>query len=223
MMEPTTVATPTKLRVDVWADVVCPWCYLGEHRLSRAIETSPHADHIEVEVHAFQLDPDAPAAVAPTLQYLAAKLGAPQAQARAVEEGMARTVEAEGLRYAVDRSVGNTRSMLRLVQYGAEQGIAFAYLRAMQAEVFSGSPDAFEHATLVRLGEELGLPGDGIRDVLSTDRYADAVRADQEQAVGLGVTGVPFTVVGRRLGIPGAASIERYSDAIDQVWEETNG
>ncbi|MEV7683744.1 DsbA family oxidoreductase [Streptomyces sp. NPDC088341] len=222
-MEPTTVATPAKLRVDVWADVVCPWCYLGEHRLSRAVETSPHADHIELKVHAFQLDPDAPAAAVPTLEYLAAKLGASPARARAMEEGMARTAEAEGLPYAVDRSVGNTRDMLRLVRYGAERGVAFAYLRAMQAEVFGGGPDAFGHATLVRLGERLGLPGDGIRDVLSTDRYADAVRADQEEAVRLGVTGVPFTVVGGRLGIPGAVSAERYSEAIDRVWEETHG
>ncbi|MFC3996113.1 DsbA family protein [Nocardiopsis sediminis] len=207
----------------MWADVVCPWCYLGEERLDKAIAASAHAGDIELRIHTFQLDPTAPTTTAPTLDYLANKFGVSPAQARAMEEGVAAKAAAEGLPYTSDRPASNTMDMLRLVHLGAEHGVAWQYLRAMQAEVFGGNADAFEHATLIRLGEELGIPGDEIRDVLATDRYADAVRADHDDALRLGARGVPFTVLGERLGIPGAVSTDQYADAIDQAWEQVHG
>jgi predicted DsbA family dithiol-disulfide isomerase len=215
--------TSTRLRIDVWADIVCPWCYLGEERLSTAIARSPHAGEIDLAVHTFQLDPTATTQVAPTLTYLSKKFGVPAAQARAMEEGMAGQAAAEGLKYAVDRPLRNTLDLLRLVQLGTEHGLGWDYLRAMQAELFGGNADAFEAATLIRLGEELGLPAAEIRDVLATDRYADAVRADHDAAIALGARGVPFTVLGERLGIPGAVSVQQYGQAIDQAWEHVNG
>jgi len=217
------VTAPARLTIDVWADVLCPWCYLGEQRLSAAIGQSPHADDIELKVHTFELAPDAPEAVAPTLTYLARKYGVPAAQARAMEEGMARQAAAEGLKYSVDRPARNTFDSLRLVHLGAEYGVAWAYLRAMQAEVFGGSYAAFEPGTLVRLGEELGIPAEQIRDVLATGRYGAAVRADHDAAIALGARGVPFTVLGERLAIPGAVGVGQYADAINQAWERVHG
>ncbi|OXY92902.1 disulfide bond formation protein DsbA [Streptomyces diastatochromogenes] len=210
------------MTVDVWADMLCPWCYLGEQRLDTAIASSPHAANIDLRVHSFQLDPDAPTTTVPTLEYLAGKYGASQEQARTMEENMARQAAAEGLPYVVDRPAGNTLDLLRLVHLGAEHEVAWKYLQAMQAEVFGGNADAFEHTTLVRLGERLGIPGEQIREVLAGDRYADRVRADQDQAVRLGARGVPFTVLGGRLGIPGAVSVEQYTNAINQAWEQIN-
>ncbi|GAX58798.1 DsbA family oxidoreductase [Streptomyces olivochromogenes] len=222
-MEPTATPTPTRLTVDVWADVLCPWCYLGEQRLSRAIDEFRHGEDVELRVHTFQLDPQAPATVMPTLTYLADKYGAAPAQARAMEQDMAHKAAAEGLRYEVDRPASNTFDMLRLVHLGGEHDVAFDYLRAMQAEVFSGNDDAFAPDTLVRLGEELGISADASREVLATNRYADAVRTDHDQAVRLGATGVPFTVLGERLGIPGAVSTAQYATALDQAWEQIHG
>jgi predicted DsbA family dithiol-disulfide isomerase len=216
-------STATRLTIDVWADVVCPWCYLGEHRLSTAIEASPHARDIELRVHTFQLDPTAPATVTRTLDYLSVKYGVAPAQARAMEDHVAQQAAAEGLPYAADRPVRNTTDMLRLVHLGAEHGVSWEYLRSMQAELFGGNEDAFAHDTLIRVGEGLGIPGDEIRDVLATDRYADAVRADHEAAVRLGARGVPFTVLGMRLGVPGAVSAGQFAAAIDQAWEHVNG
>ena len=213
----------TRLTIDVWADVLCPWCYLGEQRLSTAVARSPHADEIDLKVHTFQLDPALPTRVTAVVDYLAAKYGVPAAQARSMEEQMAAKAAAEGLAYAVDRSARNSFDLLRLVHLGARYGVAWEYLRAMQAEMFSGEPDAFEQDTLVRTGEKLGLPADEIRDVLATDRYADAVRADHDAAAALGARGVPFTVLGARLGIPGAVSVSQYASAIDQAWEHING
>jgi predicted DsbA family dithiol-disulfide isomerase len=123
----------------------------------------------------------------------------------------------------VHRPVSSTFDMLRLVHLGAEHGVAWEYLRSMQAEVFSGNFDAFAHDTLIRIGTSLGIPAGEIRDVLATDRYTDAVHADHDAAVNLGARGVPFTVLGNRLGIPGAASLGQYQDAINQAWEQANG
>jgi predicted DsbA family dithiol-disulfide isomerase len=216
-------AVSTRLTIDVWADVVCPWCYLGDERLGKAIEQSPYARDIDLRVHTFQLDPDAPAEVAPTLEYGARKYRVSLAEARAMEERVAGQFEADGLPYEMDRPVSNTFDMLRLVHLGAEYGVAREYLRAMQAELFGGNSEVFEHGTLLRVGEGLGIPADEICDVLASDRYGDAVRADHDEAVHLGARGVPFTVLGRRLGIPGVVSIDQYGDAIKHAWEEING
>lgn len=211
------------LTIDVWADVLCPWCYLGEERLSQAVAQSPHADEIELKMHTFQLDPTADPSVTTILGYLSKKFGMPEAQARSMEEGMAEMAAADGLTYQVDRPAGSTLDMLRLVQLGIERGVGWEYLRAMQAEVFGGNFEAYEPGTLIRLGEELGLDGGEIREVLATDRYADRVRADHNEAISLGARGVPFTVLGGRLGIPGAVSVEQYAAAINQAWEKSRG
>jgi len=223
-MTSTVMAKPsTRLTIDVWADVLCPWRYIGEHRLAQAIEKSPHADEIELKIHTFQLDPNAPKTVIPTLEYLSKKYGVSQAQARAQEEALGRQAKTEGFEYKADRPAGNTFDMLRLIHLANEYGVGWDYVRAMQVEVFSGHDDAFEHATLVRLGEKLGIPAQEIRDVLTTERYADAVRADHDQAVQMGANGVPFTVLGQLLGVPGAVSAEQYGAAINEAWERING
>jgi predicted DsbA family dithiol-disulfide isomerase len=217
------ISPSTRLTIDVWADVLCPWCYVGEQRLDKAIEQSTHADEIELKMHTFQLDPTSTSEVRPILDYLPKKFGVPVAQARSMEEGMAKQAASEGLPYAVDRPVSSSFDMLRLVHLGAEHGVAWEYLRAMQTEVFSGNFDAFADDTLIRTGTSLGIPAGEIRGVLATDRYTDAVRADHDAAVNLGARGVPFTVLGNRVGIPGAASVGQYQAAIDQVWEQVNG
>jgi predicted DsbA family dithiol-disulfide isomerase len=210
------------LTIDVWADVLCPWCYLGEQRLSVAIERSAHAADIDLKIHTFQLDPSA-TTVQPLLDLLSSKYGMSTAQAREMENRMVELTKAEGLPYVVDRVAGSTLDMLRLVHLGDTHGLGWEYLRAMQAEMFGGNLEIFDHKTLVRLGENLGIDGAEIRDVLASDRYADDVRADHNTAIELGARGVPFTVLGMRLGIPGAVSTSQYTAAIDQAWEQTHG
>ncbi|HJP77020.1 MAG TPA: DsbA family oxidoreductase [Pseudonocardiaceae bacterium] len=214
---------PTRLSIDVWSDIVCPFCYLGEHRLSQAIARSPHADRIDLRIHTFHLDPTLPASPIATLEVLSAKHGLPAAQARTMEDGLARQARAEGLPYEVDRPAANTFDMLRLVQLGSVHGVGWEVMRDLQAEVFSANPDAYTPATLTRVAENLGIPEKEIHEVLAGDKYADAVRADHEQAVRLGARGVPFTVLGERLGIPGAVEADQFLAAIDQAWEQIHG
>lgn len=212
-----------KMTIDVWADVICPWCYIGEHRLEEALRRFPHAAEIELKMHTFLLDPTLTTEVKPTAEYLAEKYNIPVEQARAMDQQAAQQAAQDGLPYAVDRPVRNTFDMLRLVHLGNEYSVGWKYMRAMQDELFGGNPDAFEHATLIRLGEKLGIPGDEIRDVLATERFADAVREDHDAALNLGARGVPFTVLANRVGIPGATSVEQYAQVIGQVWEQVNG
>lgn len=212
-----------KLIIDVWADVVCPWCYIGEHRLERALEQFPHADRVELRMHTFLLDPSLTDEVKGTAEYLAEKYQVPVEQARAMDEQAAQQAAQDGLPYVTDRPIRSTVDMLRLVHLGNEHGVGWQYMRAMQDELFGGNPDAFEHATLIRLGEKLGIPGDEIRDVLATDRFADAVQQDYDEAIRLGARGVPFTVVASRYGIPGATSTVQYARVIAKVWEEIHG
>ena len=219
----TAAPAPTRLSIDVWSDIVCPFCYLGEHRLSQAIARSPRADRIDLRIHTFQLDPALPASPIATLDHLAATHGVPAAQARAMESGLARQARSEGLAYEVDRPAANTLDMLRLVQLGNAHGVGWEVMRDLQAEVFSANPDAYAPATLTRVAEKLGIPAEEIREVLDSDKYADVVRADHDHAVRLGARGVPFTVLGERLGIPGAVETGQFLAAIDQAWEQING
>lgn len=212
----------TKLRIDVWADVLCPWCYIGEERLNKAIEASEHGQDIEIQIHTFMLAPDTPKTVEPLLAQLAAQYGMGQNQARSMEQQIAQQAAREGLRYEADRMISNSFDMLRLIHLGNKYNAGWRYLRMIQAEVFSGSKDAFGHETLIRLGEELGIPSSEIRDVLGTDRYADDVYTDHNAAVNMGATGVPFAVIGNQIGIPGAVSVAQYSKAINDVWETIN-
>ncbi|WP_427921551.1 DsbA family oxidoreductase [Streptomyces sp. cg40] len=216
------MASP-QLVIDVWADVLCPWCYVGEHRLSTAVARSPYADRIEVRMHTWQLDPNVPAQVTWIPEYRVKKFGVTPDQARAMEKDVAGQAAADGLPYVLDRPVRNTLDMLRLVHLGNEHGVGARYMAAMQAELFGGNPDAFGHDTLVRLGGRLGVPAAEIRDVLATDRYRDAVRADHAAAVALGARGVPFTVLGDRFAVPGAAGLRQYTDAVARAWKQING
>lgn len=212
-----------KLLIDVWADVVCPWCYIGEHRLERALEQFPHADRVELRMHTFPLDPSMTDEVMETAEYLARKYNVSVEEARAMDERAAQQAAQDGLPYAPDRPIRSTFDMLRLVHLGNEYGVGWQYMRAMQGELFGGSPAAFERETLIRLGESLGIPAGEIRAVLDSDRFADAVQKDYTTAVQLGATGVPFTVLANRFGIPGATSVEGYARAIARAWEHVNG
>lgn len=217
------VGPKSRLPIDLWADVICPWCYIGEARLAKAVADSPCAENIDLVVHTFQLDPAARTDVIPILDYVTARYGLSTAQARAMEENTGRQARAEGLEFTVDRPTSDTLAMLRLLHLANEYGAGWQLLRAMQSKVFTGKPDAFEHSALTSLGEQVGVPAGESRAVLTSERYADAVRADHARALRLGATGVPFAVLGGQLGIPGATTVEGYSAAIERAWKQVHG
>jgi predicted DsbA family dithiol-disulfide isomerase len=207
-----------QLRIDMWSDLSCPWCYLGKHRLEKAIGSSRHAGSIKLVTRSFELDPGISGEPVPILEVVAAKMGMPPVQAERLEAQMATLVEGEGLPYTSDRMHANSFDAHRVLHLAADHDLGEALLSVLQRELFSGRANVYDHAVLVSAAAGLGIPRARVEEVLAGGEYADAVRRDEEDARQLGVTGVPFTVLDGRFAISGAATVDGYAKAIEQAW-----
>ncbi|MEV6589070.1 DsbA family oxidoreductase [Streptomyces acidicola] len=206
----------TTLRIDVWSDVVCPWCYIGKRRLESALGRFEHADEVEVHWHSFQLDPAHPKGLQrPVFETLAEKTGAPPAQVRAMTRQVTELAAAEGLRYDLERAVSvNTIDAHRLSHLAAAHGLGVEmHERLLHAHLGEGEV-VDDQDTLVRLGVEVGVPEGEIRRMLAGDAYAEAVEADFREARRYGATGVPFFVLNRAYGVSGAQPADTFLSAL---------
>jgi predicted DsbA family dithiol-disulfide isomerase len=210
-----------ELQIDVWSDIACPWCYIGKRRLEGALARFEHRDQVRVRWHAFELDRSAPRERdGDYAAHLAKKYGASKAQAEQMIARVVSTAAAEGLAYDYDRiRPGNTFDAHRLVHLGLERGVQDAVEeRFMRGYLCEGVPIGNGDA-LAPLAVEAGLDPAEVKDVLATDRYADAVRADEQQAAALGISGVPFFVIAGRLGVSGAQPADVMVGALTRGWE----
>lgn len=203
-----------RVRIDVWADVVCPACYLADNRLHTAIAESGHADRIDLVLHAFELHPDTPDEVADNSDVLAKMMGASREQVEAGERRFAEVAAADGLAFSIERKHRNTRTMHRVLKLAQEYDVATALMTELQARAFRGDDDAFDHETLETAAVSLGIPGERVREVVATDEFAAQIDADRRIAVQMGARGVPFAVFDGRFALPGAATVAGYRDAI---------
>jgi predicted DsbA family dithiol-disulfide isomerase len=200
------------MQIEIWSDVVCPWCYIGKRRLERALGEFEHADEVEVSWRSFQLNPDAPEKAVPTLDYLAQRFG-PQAQAMTAR--VAELGQQEGLTLDFGSSLTvNTLEAHRLLHLAADLGIGDAAKERLLRAHFTEGADLSDPETLTRLMAEAGADEARVREVLAGTEYADAVQADIEQARRLGATGVPFFVIDRKYGISGAQAPETFLHAL---------
>jgi predicted DsbA family dithiol-disulfide isomerase len=204
----------------VWSDLACPWCYIGKNRLDQAIASSPHAKAITVKVHSFELDPDMSHEAKPTLDVLAANYGLSLPQAERMENKIAAIAHQDGLPLTVDRVLANSFDVHRVLHLAGTVGLADQLLGVLQRALFSGRANVYDHAILTEAASQFGILRSRVEEVLSSNEYADAVRADEKEAKTLGVTGVPFTVFDGRVAIPGATSIEGFSNAINRAWSD---
>lgn len=193
---------------------MCPWCYVGEARLRAAAQRGDVP--VELVVHAFELD-STQSEPEPVLDMLSRKYGVPVEQAQEMEARVAELARAEGLPYTTDRVTSNTFDAHRLIAAGAEAGLGLAVREAIQRGHFAGEVDISSHASLIDAAVSAGLDRDEAARVLDGEDYAASVLADEAQARELGATGVPFTVVGGRLAIPGAVETEQYAQVIARV------
>jgi len=217
--------TPSKkLRIDVWSDIACPWCYVGKRRLEAAIAKFPHAASVEVVWRAFELDPSAPRERDTTMSYaarLGKKYGTSEPEAKRMIDRMTETARADGLDFRFDHiKSGNTFDAHRVLHLAAKRGkqdaVKERFLRAYMTE---GEPIG-DPETLVRLAAEAGLDGEQVRAALATDAYADEVREDENEARELGISGVPFFVVGGVYAVSGAQPTEVLLRALNQAWAD---
>jgi predicted DsbA family dithiol-disulfide isomerase len=209
------------MRVDIWSDIVCPWCYVGKARFEKALGGFAHRDEVEVVYHSFELDPGYPADKRgeTNLQMLASKFGMSAAQARQADGQVASLARAEGLGFDVERPVGNTFDLHRVLHLGLAKGVQRELLAALNEAYFAQARQVFDHDVIVDVAVGAGLDPAAVREVLDGDDRADEVRQDEAQAQQLGISGVPFFVLDMRLGVSGAQPTELFARALDQAWE----
>jgi predicted DsbA family dithiol-disulfide isomerase len=204
--------------VEVWSDVVCPWCWIGKRRLERAIELVAR-DDIEVRFRSFELDPRAVSSSSESLTaMLAKKYGMPLAKAEEMQRHVARTGAADGLDFHFEQAKpSNTFDAHRLIHHAASQGLGLEMKERLMQAYFSQGRAVGDHETLLGLAVEVGLDREGAAAVLAGDAYADAVRADEDEAHAIGARGVPFFVFDRRLAVSGAQPAEVLAAALRQA------
>jgi predicted DsbA family dithiol-disulfide isomerase len=209
--------------VEIFSDVVCPWCAVGKRRFENALGRFAHPEEIEVVWRSFELDPQAPVRrEGDNAQRLADKYGMTRQQAVAMQEKMTEMAAAEGLDFHFDRmQPGNTFDAHRLLHLALEQGPAVqgALKERLLVAYFSEGAPIGEPATLVRLAVDVGLDARACTGVLASDRYVREVRADEQEAHDLGVTGVPFFVVDSKFAIPGAQDPATILDVLNEAWQ----
>jgi predicted DsbA family dithiol-disulfide isomerase len=209
------------MRIDIWSDVVCPWCYLGRQHLHEALAS--YDGEVDVVHHAFELDPTSPRDETPlTVKRLATKYGMSEAQALAAQQQMTERAAAVGLTFNLEgQRSGNTRDAHRLIQLAHQRGAQDAMAERLYRAYFTDGRSIFDADSLAALaGEVEGLDADEVAATLRTDAFEEQVVADEEQAQALGVTGVPFFVIDRRYGLSGAQPPEALLEVLNRAAAE---
>lgn len=210
------------MRVEIWSDIACPWCYVGKARFEKALAAFPHRDGVEVVHRSFELDPGrAKGDTGQVLPMLMNKYGMTEEQAREGERRLGENAAAEGLDYRTEgRDHGSTFDMHRVLHLAKERGRQDELIGLLYRANFAEERSVFaDDERLVELAVEAGLDEAEVRAVLADPgRYADDVRADEREAAELGANGVPFFVLDRTYGVSGAQPAEVFTQALEQAW-----
>jgi predicted DsbA family dithiol-disulfide isomerase len=211
------------MRVEIWSDVVCPWCYVGKRNFEAALDRFEHRDKVEVIWRAFELDPSAPAErEGDYAAHLARKYGMSVDQARQMIETMTATGARAGVVLDFDRArPGNTFDAHRLIHLAGERGLQDAVKERFLRAAFTDGEPIGDRDVLLRLAVDAGLPEDEAASVLESDAYATEVRAEESLAFDLGISAVPFFVIDRTFGVPGAQPPDVILGALERAWEKT--
>ncbi len=206
--------------IDVWSDVVCPWCFIGKRRLEKALSAFAHKDKVTVRHRAFQLDPSINQ-VLPTSVMLAEKYKVDAEQVKAMQANVCSIANGEDLCYNLDNTLsGNTFDAHRLLLWASTIDKQDELLEAMYSSYFEKERPLFSHSDLVLVATGIGIDADKVEEILTTDKFSDEVIADRNLAAQLGATGVPFFVFDMKFGLSGAQPLEAFSQTLESAWNE---
>ena len=213
------------IKIDVWSDIACPWCYIGKRNLENGLAAASADDDaplVEVEFHSFELSPDTPVDFeGGEAAYLAQHKGITAAQAAGMLERVTGVAKEAGLTYRFDLlQHTNTVKAHELLHFAKEKGRQAELTERLMSAYFTEGRHLGREDDLTELAGEAGLDADDARSALRSGRYLPAVRADQAQAAAYGITGVPFFVIDGKYGVSGAQPAEAFSQIVRQVWAE---
>jgi predicted DsbA family dithiol-disulfide isomerase len=213
--------------IEIWSDVVCPWCYIGKRRLEKALAGFEHADEVEVRWRSFQLDPGAPAEpTEPTATMLARKYGQTPQGARQMQDQVEAVAAEEGLVFRLADTLHlNTVDAHRVIHLAHELGGTDLQGRVKEALLdayFAQARNVADHAVLREVAVASGVDAARVDDVLAGAAYTDEVWADMEQAQAYGASGVPFFVIDQRYGVSGAQPAEAFAQVLERAWSDAH-
>lgn len=210
------------MKIEVWSDYVCPFCYIGKRTLEKALIQSGFDSQAEVTYKAYQLNPNTPTdSAVPTYESLAKKFGKTIEQAKEMTEGVAQHARSVGLEYNFDDMVeANTLAAHRLVKWAETHGKDGELTEQLMHQYFIEAKNVGDHQVLVEVAESIGLPQEEAKKVVESDEFMGQVQLDIAKAGQIGVQGVPFFVVNRKYAISGAQPVEAFVEALEQIAEE---
>jgi len=206
------------MRIDIWSDIVCPWCYVGKRRFEKALARYDNRDDVQIVHRSFQLNPAVPRdRTSSRREMLMHKYRLSPEQVVEMDARMTQTAADEGLDFNLEGTLtGNTFDAHQLVHLGQAHGLQDVVVERLFRAYFTEQRSVFDQASLVDLAVEAGLDRDEAAAALRDNRYADAVNADVDLARRLGATGVPLFVIDGRYGISGAQAPDVFLDALHQ-------
>jgi predicted DsbA family dithiol-disulfide isomerase len=212
----------SNMRVEMWADIACPWCYVARARFDEGLAAFAHRDQVEVVHRSYELNPQAENGTVPIIDAVAAQYGRTREQQIAREEQAAAMARAVGLGFRVGgRVFGNTFAIHRLIHFARTRGRQTELMDLAFRANFAEERSVYDRQTQISLAVEAGLDEAEARAVLDDpDAFAAEVRADERLAAELGATGVPFFVLDRRYGVSGVQPAEMFTQALDQAWAD---
>ena len=208
------------MRVEIWADIICPWCYIGKARFDHALAAFAHRNQVEVLYRSFELEPGRDKTrVEPVGQMLTDRFGS---GGPGMDQQVAELARAEGLDYRTDRHVGSTFDLHRLIHLAREHGLQHQLVAAAFRANFAEARNLFTTSTLAELATETGLKAQDVQRVLNDpSAYAAEVRADEQRAGELEVPGVPFFLIDGRTVISGGQSVDAFTRALERAWTDS--
>ncbi|MFI5131521.1 MAG: DsbA family oxidoreductase [Chitinophagales bacterium] len=210
------------MKVDIWSDIRCPFCYMGKRKFEKAMAQFPQKDKVEVEWHSFELDPGIKTQAGVNIyDYLAGRKNITRESSVQLHRHVTETAKEVGLDYHFDTAViANSFDAHRLIQLAKLNGMGDAAEERLFKAYFTEGKDISDHLTLIILGDEIGLDGRLVKKMLDSDALMDEVRYDERQARELGINAVPFFVINDRYGVSGAQQPEVFLQTLERAWQE---
>lgn len=210
------------MRVDIWSDVMCPFCYIGKRRFEGALAQFEHRDDIEIVWHSFQLDPEVkPQPGKDVYSWLAERKGQSLDWSKQMHRQVTNMAADAGLQYNFDKAViANSYDAHRITQLAKKYGKGDAMEEQLFKGYFTEGKDISDHSVLIEMAVAIGIDKQEATEVLKNGTYADAVQADIDQAAQIGINGVPFFVLNNKYAVSGAQPSETFAGALKQAWKE---